>query len=232
MPSATGDMELPAPAPKMRELTYEIGLPGSDKAEYTYVYRFFNQYRWERVKARDKRTFTDTPTGTPSQVHRTHYLNWGYVLFQKCEISRTDLTLDAYYNFVTGAGFGVPASAYGVGRTGVVAAKLARSAPVRLARTALGVTVRGTGAAATAAAASTATTVAVGLADAAAAFIFVSYIMAWVVPASTKEWEGWMPVGGDWDEFVFKANDVQLKFETKVEKREIVTGVNNVQGRR
>src|SRR5262249_1934263 len=125
------------------EITYEIGLPGSDDVINTYVYRMFNRYKWERVRARDQcGVIRDVPTGksrgTPSaqqfEYQQLTINRWAYVLFQKYELWCTDMTLDAYYNFVTGAKLGIPAGAYGVGKIAAKTPGLAKRAGLRVAQ--------------------------------------------------------------------------------------------------
>jgi hypothetical protein len=236
-PGKDGNLRLLPPAAAMREIAYSVGVPGSDKDEYTYVFRMFNSYRWERVVARDQKGIvrsdaTGNVRAAPAgrEFRDTTSIRWAFVLFQKYELWRTDMVLDDYYNTVTGAKVGIPASAYGVGKTAVTAAKWSRVRGAQLARhvvrstglfaRAAGVATTGAASTATTAAATpVGATVAVGLADAAAAFIVVTYVMAWAVPSSTKEADGWFPVGGDWDNFEFKPGDVQIRYDDKVVSR-------------
>ena len=238
-PGKDGSLCLLPPAATMREVAYEVGVPGSDKSEYTYVFRMFNSYRWERVMARDQRAIVRSeatgnvrPGPAGREFRDTASIRWAYVLFQKYELWRTDMVLNDYYNTVTGSKVGLAAGAIGVGKTAVTAAKWSKVRGAQLARhvvkstglftRAAGVATTATSAATTAAATPVGVTVAVGLADAAAAFIAVTCVMAWVIPSSTKEAEGWFPVGGDWDNFEFKPGDVQIRYEDKVVSRNSV----------
>ena len=93
MPDNQGDWRLPPPAPALREIAYSVGVPGREKDEYTYVFRFFNKYRWERVVARDQEnimreeaTGNVVPGNQGTQYRQTTYLRRAYVLFQKYEL--------------------------------------------------------------------------------------------------------------------------------------------------
>ncbi len=170
-------------------------------SEYSVDKLSFNRFRDEEVPTLAKRRDDKQAlTGPPRQVQQdgkcwtegafsiAHYITRHYIKERWIEWWAINKTLEAYYNFITGAGPGIPASAAGVAAAGVGGKTIAGQIAGTLAEGALA----GTGEAAAAGVTSLVTAPAVvGTATFVAAFVGTTYIVQKYVESGEKISEGW-----------------------------------------
>ncbi|GEM_PF-4443885 len=170
-------------------------------SQYIVEKHSFNRFRDEEVPTLAKRRDDKQAlTGPPRQVQKdgkcwtegafavSHLITRHYIKERWIEWWQVNKTLEAYYNFVTGAGPGIPAGAAGVAAAGAGGKTIAGYIAGGASEGALA----GTGeAAATGVTGLVTSPAVVGTATFVAAFVTTTYIMQSYVESSEKISEGW-----------------------------------------